>query len=55
MKNKIYDAICRLFEEGDYSLAITVGGIELRLYNPEDDNLTDNIWYRDTAPRPSAG
>ena len=46
MRDKIYDAIFRLFEEGDYSLAITVGGIELRLYNPEDDNLTENIWYR---------
>lgn len=46
MKNKIYNAIYRLFEEGDYSLVITVGGIEMRLYNPEDDNLTDNIWYR---------
>ena len=46
MKNKIYDAVYRLFEEGDYSLTITVGGIEMRLYNPEDDNLTENIWYR---------
>ena len=46
MKKEIYKAIYRLFEEGDYSLAITVGGIELRLYNPEDDNLTENIWYR---------
>ena len=46
MKKAIYQAIYRLFEEGDYSLAITVGGIELRLYNPEDDNLTENIWYR---------
>lgn len=46
MMNKIYNAIYRLFEEGDYSLVITVGGIEMRLYNPEDDNLTDNIWYR---------
>ena len=46
MRDKIYDAIYRLFEEGDYSLTINVGGIELRLYNPEDDNLTENIWYR---------
>ena len=46
MKREIYNAIYRLFEEGDYSLAITVGDIEMRLYNPEDDNLTENIWYR---------
>lgn len=46
MKKKIYNAIYRLFEEGDYSLVINVGGIELKLYNPEDDNLTENIWYR---------
>ena len=44
MKKKIYDAIYRLFEEGDYSLVITVGGIELRLYNPLLDDIEDNIW-----------
>ena len=46
MKDKIYDAIYRLFEEGDYKLTLNVEGIEMRLYNPEDDNLTENIWYR---------
>ena len=46
MKNKIYDAIYRLFEEGDYCLSITVGGIEMRLYNPEDDNIDGNVWNR---------
>ena len=45
MREKIYDAIFRLFEEGDYKLTLNVGGIELRLYDPEDDNLTDNIWH----------
>ena len=44
MKNKIYDAVYRLFEEGDYSLTITVDGIEMRLYNPEDDNIDGNVW-----------
>ena len=44
MKKEIYDAIYRLFEEGDYSLVITVGGIEMRLYNPEDDNVEGNVW-----------
>ncbi len=44
MKNEIYNAIYRLFEEGDYSLTINVGGIELRLYNPEDDNIEGNVW-----------
>lgn len=46
MKKEIYNAIYRLFYECDYRLTITVGGIEMRLYSPEDDNLTDNIWYR---------
>lgn len=46
MKKDIYNAIYRLFEEGDYKLTLNVGGIELRLYDPGDDNLTDNIWYR---------
>ena len=44
MKNKIYDAIYRLFYECDYRLTITVGGIELRLYNPLLDDNEDNIW-----------
>ena len=44
MKNKIYNAICRLFEEGDYSLVINVGGIKMRLYNPLDDDIEDNVW-----------
>lgn len=46
MKNKIYNAIFRLFEEGDYKLTLNVEGIKMRLYNPKDDNLTENIWYR---------
>lgn len=45
MKNEIYNAIYRLFEEGDYKLTLNVGGIEMRLYNPEDDNIEGNVWY----------
>ena len=44
MKNKIYKAIYRLFEEGDYSLTITVGSVELSLYDPINDYPT--IWER---------
>ena len=44
MKNEIYNAIFRLFFESDYRLTITVGGIEMRLYNPEDDNIEGNVW-----------
>lgn len=44
MKGKIYEAIYRLFEEGDYSLTINVGGIELKLYDPEDDDNEDSVW-----------
>ena len=44
MKDKIYDAIYRLFYECDYRLIITVGGIEMRLYNPLLDDNEDNIW-----------
>lgn len=44
MRDKIYNAIYRLFEEGDYSLVITVGGIELKLYDPLDDDIEDNVW-----------
>lgn len=43
MRDKIYNAIYRLFEEGDYKLTLNVGGIEMRLYNPEDDNI-DDVW-----------
>ena len=44
MKRQIYDAIYRLFSECNYRLTITVGGIELKLYNPEDDNIDGNVW-----------
>lgn len=44
MKKEIYNAIFRLFEEGDYKLTLNVGGIEMRLYNPEDDNIEGNVW-----------
>lgn len=43
MRDKIYNAIYRLFFEGDYFLTITVGGIEFRLYNPGDDDI-DDVW-----------
>lgn len=44
MKRQIYNAIFRLFFECDYRLTITVGGIEMRLYNPLLDDNEDNIW-----------
>lgn len=44
MKNEIYNAIYRLFYECDYRLIITVGGIELKLYDPLDDDNEDNVW-----------
>lgn len=44
MKRDIYNAIYRLFEEGDYKLTLNVGGIELRLYNPLLDDIEDNVW-----------
>ena len=44
MRDKIYNAIYRLFYEADYRLTITVGGIEMRLYNPLLDDNEDNIW-----------
>lgn len=44
MRDKIYDAIFRLFFECDYRLTITVGGIDIRLYNPLLDDNEDNVW-----------
>lgn len=44
MRDEIYNAIFRLFFEGDYFLTITVGGINFRLYNPGDDDIDDNVW-----------
>ena len=43
MKNQIYNAVYRLFEDGNYLLTITVGQVELKLYdkNPEDTNC---VW-----------
>lgn len=32
----LYDAVYRLFNEGDYGLTINVGGIDLRLYETND-------------------
>lgn len=44
MKKAIYEAIHRLFEEGDYGLTITVGGISLRLYDPEKEDESPTVW-----------
>ena len=44
MKKEIYNAIYRLFEEGDYKLTLNVGGIKMRLYNPEDDDIDGKVW-----------
>ena len=44
MKKDIYNAIYRLFSEADYRLIITVGGIDMRLYNPLLDDIEDNVW-----------
>lgn len=44
MKKNLYDAIYRLFKEMDYSLAITVGGTTLRLYDPQTED--PSIWER---------
>lgn len=46
MKKDIYNAIYRLFEEGDYKLTLNVGGIKMRLYNPEDDDIDGKVWHR---------
>ena len=46
MKKKIYNTIYRLFFKCDYRLIITVGGIDMRLYNPLLDDIEDNIWNR---------
>lgn len=40
----LYEAVYKLFEECNYRLTLNVEGISLRLYDPEDDNLTDNVW-----------
>ena len=44
MKREIYKAIFRLFFKFDYRLIITVGGIDMRLYNPLLDDIEDNVW-----------
>ena len=44
MKKEIYEAVFRLFNEGDYRLTINVGGISLSLYDPEKNNETPNVW-----------
>lgn len=36
MKKELYNAIFRLFEEGDYGLTIKVGSVDLKLYDSED-------------------
>ena len=43
-RDKIYDAIYRLFFKCDYRFSITVEGIEMRLYNPLYNDIEDNIW-----------
>ena len=44
MKKKIYEAIYRLFEEGDHGLTINVGGIELRFYDAEKADESPSVW-----------
>ena len=44
MKKQIYDAVFRLFNKGDYSLTINVGGISLSLYDPEENNESPSVW-----------
>ncbi|WP_406539429.1 hypothetical protein [Fibrobacter sp.] len=44
MKKQIYDAVYRLFYNGDYRLTINVGGISLSLYDPEKNDETPNVW-----------
>lgn len=44
MKKELYNAIFRLFEEGDYGLTITVGGIELRIYDAEKADESPSVW-----------
>lgn len=46
MKKQIYEAVYKLFEEGDYGLTITVGGISLRLYDPEKADESPVVWNR---------
>ena len=42
MRKKIYEAVYRLFNEGDYGLTINVEGIELGLYDDENESLC--VW-----------
>lgn len=44
MKKNLYDAIYRLFNEGDYGLTITVGQVSLKLYEPDKENNT--VWEK---------
>lgn len=44
MKKQIYEAVYRLFAEGDYHLTINVGGISLSLYDPEKNNESPSVW-----------
>lgn len=44
MQKQLYEAIYRLFNEMDYNLAITVGDITLRLYDPKKED--PSIWER---------
>lgn len=40
----VYEAVYKLFDECSYRLTLNVEGISLRLYDPEADNITDNVW-----------
>lgn len=44
MKQELYNAIYRLFNEMDYNLTITVGDTTLRLYDPQKED--PSIWER---------
>ena len=44
METELYNAIYRLFMEGDYGLTIKVGHLSLKLYEPDKENYT--IWEK---------
>ena len=44
MVKNLYNAIYRLFNEGDYSLTITVGQVSLKLYEPDKEDNT--VWEK---------
>ena len=48
LRQELYNAVYRLFNEMDYSLTINVGPLTMSLYDPEEnrDVITPTIWEK---------